>query len=76
MTIVDRVTAVTVNKLGAAEGDVRPETRFAEDLCADDLETVELILGFEDEFGVTITDEEAQAIQTVQGAADLIERKR
>lgn len=75
MTTFDRVKAVIVEKLGAEEQAVVLEARFVEDLGADSLETVELVMGFEDEFGVTITDEEAETIRTVQGAVDLIEQK-
>lgn len=75
MTTFDRVKAVIVEKLGADEQAVVLDARFVEDLGADSLETVELVMGFEDEFGVTITDEEAETIRTVQGAVDLIEQK-
>lgn len=53
-----------------------PEARFVEDLGADSLETVELIMGLEDKFGVTIPDEEAEGIRTVQAAIDYIESKQ
>jgi acyl carrier protein len=55
---------------------VSPEARFVEDLGADSLETVELIMGLEDKFGITISDEDAETIRTVQAAVDYIESKQ
>jgi len=55
---------------------VTPEARFVEDLGADSLETVELIMGLEDRFGVSISDEDAEKIRTVQAAVDYIGAKQ
>jgi len=55
---------------------VVPEARFVEDLGADSLETVELIMGLEDKFGITIADEDAEQIRTVQAAVDYVASKQ
>lgn len=61
----DRVTKIIVDLLGVDESKVVPEARFREELEADSLDLVELIMAFEDEFGGEISDEEAQKITTV-----------
>lgn len=76
MATFDDVKEVIVDKLGVDEGKVTPDARFVEDLGADSLETVELIMGFEDKFGVTIPDEEAEKIRTVQAAVDYVEANK
>ncbi|MFC5848734.1 acyl carrier protein [Deinococcus petrolearius] len=76
MATFDDVKDVIVEKLGVDADKVTPEARFVEDLGADSLETVELIMGLEDKFGVTIPDEEAESIRTVQAAIDYIESKQ
>lgn len=76
MATIDDVREVLVDKLGVEPEKVVPEARFVEDLGADSLETVELIMGFEDKFGVSIPDEEAEAIRTVQAAVDYVESKQ
>lgn len=73
MATFDDVKEVIVDKLGVDADKVTPEARFVEDLGADSLETVELIMGFEDRFGITIPDEEAEKIRTVQAAVDFVE---
>ncbi|RJF72930.1 MULTISPECIES: acyl carrier protein [Deinococcus] len=73
MATFDDVKEVIVDKLGVDADKVMPEARFVEDLGADSLETVELIMGFEDRFGITIPDEEAEKIRTVQAAVDYVE---
>ena len=70
------VKDVVVDKLGVGADKVSPEARFVEDLGADSLETVELIMGLEDKFGVTISDEDAEGIRTVQAAVDYIEGQK
>ncbi len=72
MDTYEQVKNVIVDKLGVDEAKVTPEARFVEDLGADSLETVELIMGLEDQFGVTISDEAAENIRTVQAAVDYI----
>lgn len=72
----EQVKEVIVDKLGVDADKVTPEARFVEDLGADSLETVELIMGLEDKFGVTISDEDAESIRTVQAAVDYIGAKQ
>ena len=76
MATFDDVKDVIVDKLGVDADKVNPGARFVEDLGADSLETVELIMGLEDKFGVTISDEDAESIRTVQAAVDYIESKQ
>ena len=76
MATFDDVKEVIVEKLGVDADKITPEARFVEDLGADSLETVELIMGLEDKFGVTISDEDAEGIRTVQAAVDYIEGQK
>ena len=71
-----RVTAIIVDKLGVNEAEVKPEASFTTDLGADSLDTVELIMEFEKEFGITIPDEKAETIQTVGDAINYIEENK
>ena len=75
MSAFDDVKAVIVDKLGVDADKVTPEARFVEDLGADSLETVELIMGLEDKFGISIADEDAEQIRTVQAAVDYVASK-
>ncbi len=70
-----RVKAIIVEKLGVEESEVTPEASFTNDLGADSLDTVELIMEFEKEFGFTIPDEEAEKIATVGDAVGYIHEK-
>ncbi|MGM9803075.1 MAG: acyl carrier protein [Muribaculaceae bacterium] len=74
--IAERVTAIIVDKLGVNEAEVKPEAAFTTDLGADSLDTVELIMEFEKEFGITIPDEKAETIQTVGDAIAYIEENK
>jgi len=76
MATFEDVKDVIVDKLGVEADKVTPEARFVEDLGADSLETVELIMGLEDRFGVSISDEDAEKIRTVQAAVDYIGAKQ
>ena len=72
-TVLDRVKKVVVEQLSVDEALVTPEASFTGDLCADSLDTVELVMAFEEEFGCEIPDEEAEKIATVQDAVNYIE---
>ncbi len=71
----ERVKKIVVELLGVDESRVVPEARFREDLEADSLDLVELIMAFEEEFGGEISDEEAQKITTVGEAVKYIDEK-
>ena len=70
--IAERVQAIIVDKLGVEASEVTPEASFAADLGADSLDTVELIMEFENEFGISIPDDQAEKITTVGEAIELI----
>ncbi len=67
-----RVKSIIVKQLGVKEGDVKNESKFIEDLGADSLDTVELVMGLEEEFDTEIPDEEAEKITSVQEAIDYV----
>ena len=71
--IESKVKAIIVDKLGVDGADVKPEAGFTNDLGADSLDTVELIMEFEKEFGVNIPDDQAEKIGTVGDAISYIE---
>lgn len=71
--IATRVKAIIVDKLGVDENEVTPEASFTNDLGADSLDTVELIMEFEKEFNLSIPDEEAEKISSVSDAIKYIE---
>ncbi|CAM3206392.1 MULTISPECIES: acyl carrier protein [Rhodothermus] len=70
-----KVKAIIVEKLGVDEADITPEASFTNDLGADSLDTVELIMEFEKEFDITIPDEEAEKIVTVGDAIKYLKEK-
>ncbi|HPY41808.1 MAG: acyl carrier protein [Thiolinea sp.] len=72
MSIEARVKAIVVEQLGVDESEVTNTSSFIEDLGADSLDTVELVMALEEEFGTEIPDEEAEKITTVQAAIDYI----
>ena len=72
--IESKLKAIIVDKLGVEESQVTPEASFTADLNADSLDTVELIMEFEKEFGISIPDEETQNINTVKDVIDYIEK--
>lgn len=74
--IADRVKAIIVDKLTVDESEVTPNAEFSKDLGADSLDTVELIMEFEKEFGLTIPDEDAEKITTVGDAVAYIENHK
>ncbi|MBH83353.1 MAG: acyl carrier protein [Flavobacteriales bacterium] len=69
-----KVKAIIVDKLGVDEAEVTPEASFTNDLGADSLDTVELIMEFEKEFDIQIPDDQAEAIATVGDAISFIEK--
>ena len=71
--IAEKVKAIIVDKLSVDAEDVKAEASFANDLGADSLDTVELIMEFEKEFGITIPDDQAEKISTVGDAIAYIE---
>jgi acyl carrier protein len=72
--IAARVKKIVVEHLGVEEAKVTAEANFIDDLGADSLDTVELVMAFEEEFGVEIPDDAAEKIQTVQNAIDFIQK--
>jgi acyl carrier protein len=72
----EQIKRIIVDLLSVDPAKVVPEARFREDLGADSLDLVELIMAFEEEFGSTISDEEAQQITTVGSAVDYIEQRK
>lgn len=71
--IAEKVKSIIVEKLGVEESEVVPDASFTNDLGADSLDTVELIMEFEKEFDITISDEEAESIATVSDAVSYLE---
>jgi acyl carrier protein len=71
-SIEQRVKEIIVEQLGVEEDEVSPEASFIDDLGADSLDTVELVMAFEEEFNIEIPDEDAERISTVQDAIDYI----
>ncbi|HLR17827.1 MAG TPA: acyl carrier protein [Alcanivoracaceae bacterium] len=71
-SIEERVIKIIVDQLGVEEADVKPAASFVEDLGADSLDTVELVMALEEEFETEIPDEEAEKINTVQAAIDYV----
>ena len=74
-TTEERVRGIIVELLGVDESKIKREARFREDLEADSLDLVELIMKFEEEFGGEISDEEAQKIETVGQAVDYLDSR-
>jgi acyl carrier protein len=72
-TIAEKVTRIIVDKLGVDESEVTPNASFTQDLGADSLDTVELIMEFEKEFNLSIPDEQAEKITTVGQAVSFLE---
>ncbi|HRF59702.1 MAG TPA: acyl carrier protein [Fimbriimonadaceae bacterium] len=73
--IFDKVKKVTVEELGVKEEEVVPTASFQEDLGADSLDVVELVMALEEEFGIDIPDDDVNNLKTVQSAVDYIKSK-
>lgn len=75
VSVEERVKKIIVEQLGLDEEEVASDSSFVEDLGADSLDTVELVMAFEEEFGIEIADEDAEKILTVQNAIDYIKER-
>ncbi len=73
-SVEERVKQIIVEQLGVDEGEVTPTASFVDDLGADSLDTVELVMAFEEAFGIEIPDEDAEKIATVKDAIEYIEK--
>jgi acyl carrier protein len=73
MAVADKVKSIIVEQLGVDEEEVTPDASFVDDLGADSLDTVELVMAFEEEFGIEIPDEDAEEITRVKEAIEYIE---
>jgi acyl carrier protein len=73
--VFEKVQKIVSEQLGVEESEVKPEASFANDLGADSLDTVELVMALEEEFGIEIPDEAAEGIGTVQDAVNFIKEK-
>ena len=76
MSTFDKVKEVVIDKLGVEDDKIVSTASFVDDLGADSLDTVELIMQLEEEFGIEIPDEEAETITTVQAAVDYIDKNK
>jgi acyl carrier protein len=73
MDLAEKVKNIIVEQLGVEEDEVKAESSFIDDLGADSLDTVELVMALEEEFNIEISDEDAEKIKTVKEAIDYIE---
>ena len=74
--VESQVKQIVVDHLGIDEAKVTADSKFIDDLGADSLDTVELVMAFEEKFGIEIPDDAAETIQTVQNAIDYIEKNK
>ena len=74
MAVADKVKAIIVEQLGVDEEEVTADASFVDDLGADSLDTVELVMAFEEEFGIEIPDEDAEKLQSVGDAVNYIKQ--
>jgi len=73
MSVVEKVNSIIVEQLGVDNDELTPEASFTDDLGADSLDIVELVMAFEEEFGIEIPDEDAEKIGSVKEAIDYIQ---
>ena len=71
----EKIKKIVVDQLGVDESEVTPMASFVDDLCADSLDTVELVMALEEEFGIEIPDEDAEKLLTVEDVIKYIEAK-
>ncbi|MBI4378111.1 MAG: acyl carrier protein [Nitrospinae bacterium] len=76
MSVAEKVKSIIVEQLGVEEGEVTPDASFVNDLGADSLDTVELVMAFEEAFDLEIPDEDAEKIVTVKNAIEYIEKHK
>ncbi len=74
-SVEEKVKKIVAEQLGVDEEEVTPEASFVEDLGADSLDTVELVMAFEEEFSIEIPDDDAEKIITVQNSVDYIKER-
>ena len=72
----DKVKKIVMDHLGIEESKITMDSKFIDDLGADSLDTVELVMAFEEQFGIEIPDDAAETILTVQNAVDFIDNKK
>ena len=75
-SVAEKVKKIVVEQLGVSEDQVTPEAKFIEDLGADSLDQVELVMALEEQFGAEIPDEDAESLTTVGAAIEYIEKKQ
>ncbi|NPA41820.1 MAG: acyl carrier protein [Aquificae bacterium] len=75
MALEDRIKEIIADQLGVEQEKITPEAKFVDDLGADSLDVVELIMAFEEEFGIEIPDEDAEKIQTVGDVINYLKEK-
>lgn len=76
MSVEEKVTSIIVDQLGVKKEDVKPESSFVDNLGADSMDIVELVMAFEDNFSIQIPDQEEESIRTVQDAIDFIKNNQ
>ncbi len=74
--VEEKVKEIISKQLGVSSAEIQPETSFVEDLGADSLDTVELVMAFEESFGIEIPDEDAEKIIKVKDAIEYINKKK
>ncbi len=74
-SVEDKVRSIIVDQLGVSEAEVTRNASFVDDLGADSLDTIELVMAFEEAFGIEIPDEDAEKIKTVQNAIEYVESR-